>query len=376
MKILIGSSTPFHLGHIARELTHLGHDVTMIGYMPRIGTRRFFDNKIKYRSYFFYSLPFSFFALQKYSKRLKNWAIYFMMPIIDWFISRNIKDQDVFIGLSGVCLESFRKAKRNGILTICERGSSHVLTQMSVINNDIKKTFPKLYIDRELEGYNIVDFITIPSLFSKKTFINHNVKENRIFLNNYGVDSNIFKEIKNLKNKKDPNRINVLYVGDWSYQKGCDLLVQALNKLENMYLTHIGSRSNVQYPQNDRFTALGIIPNLILSKYYSKYDVFVLASRQDGFGMVLLEALSSGVPVIASTNTGGPDIKKIIENKNLVQIFKSENADQLISLLLNFKKLKFTDTDLSEVNKIKEYFTWSSYAKRYEYKILKSLKNK
>jgi glycosyltransferase involved in cell wall biosynthesis len=363
MKILIGTSTPFHLAHLARELTRLGHDVKIIGYMPKIGVKRFLDRNVKYQSFFIFTLPFSFFALQSFSKRLKKWAIYLMMPIIDWFISRQISDQDAFIGLSGVCLKSLRKAKKKGILTFSDRGASHVLTQMEVINNAKKMIYPNSYIKRELQGYENSDFIAIPSIFTYNSFINNEIEPNKLFLNNYGVDfKNFFSE---KDNKKNSNKINLLFVGNWSYQKGCDLLSDLLCRLDNVIITHIGNKGDLDFPESKRFISKGVIPNCELFKFYSKNDVLVLPSRQDGFGMVLLEALACGTPIIASENTGALDILNIVSNKNIVQVFKNEDLKTLVKLVSRINESDFVVNDSRDFFKIKEHFSWNSYAIRY-----------
>jgi glycosyltransferase involved in cell wall biosynthesis len=49
-------------------------------------------------------------------------------------------------------------------------------------------------------------------------------------------------------------------------------------------------------------------PHFLLNQYYSGASVFVFPSLVEGFALVLLEAMSCGIPVIATPNTAGPDI--------------------------------------------------------------------
>src|SRR5258705_153155 len=55
-------------------------------------------------------------------------------------------------------------------------------------------------------------------------------------------------------------------------------------------------------------TWLGHQPKPRVRELMSQADVLVLPSIEDGFGMVILQALACGCPVIASSNTGGPDV--------------------------------------------------------------------
>ena len=53
---------------------------------------------------------------------------------------------------------------------------------------------------------------------------------------------------------------------------------------------------------------LGSVPQADLPKIMSESHVLVLPSIEDGFGLVMSQAMACGCPVIASTNTGGEDL--------------------------------------------------------------------
>ena len=72
--------------------------------------------------------------------------------------------------------------------------------------------------------------------------------------------------------------------------------------------------------------------------HYALMSVFVLPSQMDGFGLVLLEAMAMGVPVIGSNYGGIPDV---IEHETTGFIFENEDKDQLttqIQTLVNDKE--------------------------------------
>jgi glycosyltransferase involved in cell wall biosynthesis len=50
------------------------------------------------------------------------------------------------------------------------------------------------------------------------------------------------------------------------------------------------------------------VPHAALNTYYSSASVLVFPSLVEGFGLVLLEAMASGIPIITTCNTAGPDI--------------------------------------------------------------------
>jgi glycosyltransferase involved in cell wall biosynthesis len=74
---------------------------------------------------------------------------------------------------------------------------------------------------------------------------------------------------------------------------------------------------------------LGQIPNA--RHYFKAFDVFALSSDHEPFGMVLLEAMAAGLPVICSDCGGGPEVVG-----NPEQLFPLKDADALAERLAGF----------------------------------------
>ena len=70
-----------------------------------------------------------------------------------------------------------------------------------------------------------------------------------------------------------------------------------------------------------------------------QHDVFVFPSLFDGFGLVILEALSRGLPVITTKNTGGPDILEDGSDGFIVPIRSSEAITEKLQLLCDDRTL-------------------------------------
>lgn len=95
----------------------------------------------------------------------------------------------------------------------------------------------------------------------------------------------------------------LLCVASITPRKGHDLLIRALQKIDYEWrLDCVGPlRPFVeQLPEDDRVSFRGPLTGEALTRAYSDADLFVLASRNETYGMVVTEALARGLPVIAS----------------------------------------------------------------------------
>lgn len=92
----------------------------------------------------------------------------------------------------------------------------------------------------------------------------------------------------------------VLFAGRLSEEKGVRVLAEAIAQVDGVELQVAGDG-----PLREVFSeALGFVPHDELQQLYASASIFVLPSFREGFGVVAIEAMSHGVPVIA-TRVGG-----------------------------------------------------------------------
>lgn len=158
------------------------------------------------------------------------------------------------------------------------------------------------------------DHIIVASGFTKRTLMENGIEAEKIKIVPYGVNHTIFVERKEYKRNKDT--LKVLFVGSLNQRKGLSYLAEAIKKLQD-------NSCNIECIVTGR----GIVDKELVLKYglknvairlnvsreelvsiYQDADVFVFPSLCEGFGHVILEAMATGLPVIATKNTAGPDI--------------------------------------------------------------------
>jgi len=132
-----------------------------------------------------------------------------------------------------------------------------------------------------------------------------------------GIDIDKF-EIGHYK-KRDI--VNLVFVGNLTDEKGVDILIQGIKLLQKHYNKTISLDIYGEGENKKRYQSMvnrlhltnvikfkGVINNEVLPQYLKEYSLFVLPSRYETFGVVLIEAMASGVPIVATRAGAIPEI--------------------------------------------------------------------
>ncbi len=218
---------------------------------------------------------------------------------------------DLFHGWNGQCLRSLQEAKRQGAITLVERASSHILTQMKLILEEYEtygvKDEPEQpgVIARCLEEYETADYITVPSQFVYDSFLENGFERDKLLLLPFGVDTERFRP-----GRKEDSMFRLLFVGRLSLRKGIQYLLEAWSKLDlkNAQLLLVGSLGKdirpllEHYREKKNIEWSGFLRNPV--KVFNSASAFVCPSIEEGSALVTYEAMACGLPVIATVNSG------------------------------------------------------------------------
>jgi glycosyltransferase involved in cell wall biosynthesis len=302
----------------------------------------------------------------------KEWE-WLVKQSLDKYVSANIKQPTLLIGLSGSALESGKKTKKLGGIFICDRGSSHIRFQNDILNEEYKmwgfefKGIDPRVIVKEESEYELADRITVPSEFVRQSFIKMGVPENKIIKISYGARLDRFQKTS----EPSENNFSVLWVGGVSIRKGFIYALEAFQKLnctkkEFIVVGHIEHEVKLLLKNKDlsHVIFLGTISNYKLPELYSKSHVFLISSIEEGLAMVQGEALACGCPVIATENTGAEDLYTDGVEGFIVPIRSSQAIADKLQLLADDFSLRKRMSDAALI-KVKDIGGWDNYGENW-----------
>lgn len=219
----------------------------------------------------------------------------------------------------------------------------------------------------EQKEYELADALVVASSFTKNTLIENGVDPQKIYINPYGVDLIRFFVKRNSRPNK---KIRFLFVGGIDAGKGIPLLLAVWKRLqsENVELNLVGPVSELVVTLIKReglsdVNVFGKVPHHSLPAIFHNNDVFIFPSFFDGFGLVILEAMASGLPVITTTATAGPDLIGNGEEGFIIEPGDLEALEKTIRFFINNEQAITTMGDKARARA--ETFTWESYGSRW-----------
>ncbi|MCF7899781.1 glycosyltransferase family 4 protein, partial [Candidatus Babeliales bacterium] len=341
------------------------------------------NNFNNYLDYFFAKFKINkFINKSNYYVFKDNLFDYWLNKQIDKLNKSNI-NIDIFVGWAHFFLHSIPNIKKTGAKIILESGSCHILEQQKLIQSEYDKfgiKYPainKKNIDKILCEYEQADYIMTISDFVYKSFLKQNINSKKLLKVTCGIDIEFFETPNSPKSEF--SKFKVIFVGLLCLRKGVQYLIQAWQKLnftpDQAELILVGNLQQdlslflkqTKLPKNIIF--YGSTDKFNLKKLYQSADLFVLPSIEDGFGMVIGEAMACGLPVICSDHTAATDL---IENKVHGFIVPAGNVEILAEKILYVYQNREQAQFMGQLAKGHvQKFSWDNYGEN----IFKAYKN-
>ena len=247
--------------------------------------------------------------------------------------------------MNGSAEHSFEAARRRFATTILERSCPHIEFQLEILREEAeligyktaKFTRHQLNYWRRMEReYRLSDYICVPSQYSARTFLERGIPDERIKI----IPLIAEKRTSYLRQRsRDGDVFRVLSIGGNYLRKGFYYLLDSWRGLA-LSDAELIIKGPVPLEVQSNFKELKnvkIINNYLsieeLNKLYNSADIFCLPSIDEGFGMVVLEAMNTGLVPIVTKNVGSADLLNNGVDSFVVDIRAADQIAHYINLL-------------------------------------------
>lgn len=215
---------------------------------------------------------------------------------------------------------------------------------------------------------------------------NFKLNPKKIILAGNGIDSNfLIKKTEKLTPTRmtgESDRLKILFIGSLSAHKGLDTLITAFSTINDLQSTKliIAGQKTLYYPEIKK--QISILPKKLqskikfvfsfpqskLSRLIDNCDVLILPSKQESFGLVLIEAWSRKKPVIVNNI---PSLSEITNKTQGGLIFQTNNPNDLSKKILFLYKNPKKRHQLGQngYNYVKNNYTWVKVGNKIKEKI-------
>lgn len=162
--------------------------------------------------------------------------------------------------------------------------------------------------------WQLADRIIVASSFVRESLVRAGADDRRITVVPYGCDAPVSMVARKLSSGA---KRKLLFVGQLVWRKGADLLAPLMRELGASFELTIVTRGLYdvsimrELSEMSGVTVHRDVPRFMLDEFYSCADAFLFPSRFEGYGLVINEAHSRGLPVLATRNTALADIVKV-----------------------------------------------------------------
>lgn len=252
---------------------------------------------------------------------------------------------------------------------------------ITIRNSDLN-VFQKYLIHERAFGMNILknaqNIILISASYKERVLnekslqsIKSNIQDKLMIIPN-GVDDFWINNRVYTKKKIDYDKINCLYVGRFTKGKNVDLLQYAIKELNNesinihLHLVGGGGKDHekvlkIVSENQDIMTFYGQVRDKnILKEYYSKADIFTMPSSYETFGLVYVEAMLQGLPILYTHNEGIDGFYDDKIGEKVFSIKVSEIKNKIQTIINNYDEYSLP------TDKLIENHDWCKIALRYK----------
>ena len=258
----------------------------------------------------------------------------------DHWVANALEGHHFVHAMPGQALKTFRRARTLGVTTVLNHATGPSRHWVQVMRGEYEKAgvsieratvYDKAFWRREEEEYALADRHCAASTVVRDQLVAFGVRPKRIWVVPYGAAPDVFFPAAD---GRCPGRFRILFGGQVSLRKDLATLLRALEKVRrpDWALDVFGSVGDevkaeiASYCGATPLTVHGAVSQRRLADAMRRSSVLVLPSLEEGFGLVVVQALACGTPCVVSDAVGAKDLIQPGINGS---IFPAKAADAL-----------------------------------------------
>jgi glycosyltransferase involved in cell wall biosynthesis len=239
--------------------------------------------------------------------------------------------------MPGQALETFREAKALGVRTVLNHATGPSRNWIEIMREEYQRVgltldqatvYDESFLERESKEYALADLHCAASTVVKKQLVVTGISPERIWIVPYGADPKVFYP----RRDSSAGQFRIIFAGYVSLRKDVITLLSALQKLrrKEWRVDFYGGVAGEVRQDIDSYSGEtplhfhGPVSQNDLAQKMRESSVLVLPSLEEGFGLVVAQALSCGTPCIVSEAVGAKDLLKNRENGSVFSVKDSE----------------------------------------------------
>jgi alpha-maltose-1-phosphate synthase len=307
-------------------------------------------------------------------------AVYARDMAFDAFMARRLpgRPSQWFWGFQGSCYQSLEAARQAGKGSICELSTAHITESIRILGEEQRLhpewadsldnlVFPPEYARRLAQEPHRADIVVAASQFTRQTLLADGIADNKIVVLPLGFDMEHVPYVPRPESDRLSQRpLRLLYAGTLTQRKGLKYLMEVMKRLNTPDITltcigHVQGSGQALQAYKPWFSHRPAVSQAELFGLYGEYDALVLPTIFEGFGLVIVEAMAAGLPVITTPHSMGPDLITEGYNGYLVPIRDERALEQAIVNLRQLGDAQYLAMRSHAHHSVQRY-SWAAYA--------------
>jgi len=284
----------------------------------------------------------------------------------DRWVGRVLAQSDFIHAMPGQCLKTFQRARELGVATVLNHASSPIREWVRIMEPEYGRVglrlseacpYDSAYFESADREYSLADYHCVASTLGRDYLVALGIAAERIWVVPYAADPEIF--FPRPDGPVVPG-FRIVFPGQVGLRKGIKTLLDALTLAarEDWRVDFFGAvvpeatHDLASYRGKPRLHFHGAVSQSLLAEAFRGASVLALPSLEEGFSLVVPQALNCGLPCITTDRNGAKDLIRQHENGSVVPV---QDSEALLRELIWWER---------NPSRPKEIFLWSDAARR------------